>query len=79
VTDPTKTLEAMVTAVITEDAAGQAFLLSDLTAGEEAYCRAGASLIASVYVAIAQRSGQSPIDLWARQMEFVNGRRQGRG
>jgi hypothetical protein len=76
---PKAQIEAMVTAVIAADPQAQASIASDLTAGEEAYCRAAAEIIAGIFGGLGKGARVSPADLWAEQMRYVSQGRIGDG
>lgn len=72
-------VEAMVTAVLTRDAFGQAAAADGLTEGEERYVRAGASIVAGLFTTLGKQVGVAPSKLWRQQIGFVTQSRGDRG
>jgi hypothetical protein len=72
-------VEAMVTGILNRDPIAQAVAGEGLTDAEERYVRAGASIVASHWQAIAQTMGLSPSRMWREQLAIVTASRSERG
>lgn len=72
-------VEAMVTAILTNDAEAQAVAADGCLPRDERMLRAGAGIIAGIFTALGRATGLGAIEAWRTHMQGTNESRGARG